>query len=202
MPLTAALNQFTYVQDPQGMQCPVGAHIRRTNPRTGDYPPGVTGLVSRLVRALGFGLSRPDADLIASSRFHRLVRRGRNYGPPLAPEEAARPDAPAAARGLQFICLVGNITRQFEFVQNAWIESGKFGGVQDERDPLLGTGAALLNGAATDRFRQPDASGPARTTHALPQFVTVKGGGYFFMPGLRALKYLAGLPNQLRGRQP
>ena len=202
IPLDATRNQFTYVQDPEGVQCPIGAHIRRTNPRTGDYPPGVTGLFSRLLRALGFGLRRPDADLTASARFHRLVRRGRNYGSPLAPEEAVMPDAPAAARGLQFICLVGNITRQFEFVQNAWIESAKFGGVQDERDPLLGTGAALLNGAATDRFRRPDQTGPARTTHALPQFVTVKGGGYFFLPGLRALKYLAGGQARPEARRP
>lgn len=193
IPATATLNQFTYTQDPEGTKCPVGAHIRRTNPRTADYPPGVTGLFSRLVRALGFGLRGPDADLIASSRFHRLLRRGRNYGPQLAPEEAVRPDTPAAARGLQFICLVGNISRQFEFIQNAWIISSKFGGLQDERDPLLGTGTALLNQAPTDRFRQPDEAGPTRTTCALPQFITVKGGGYFFMPGLRALKYLANL---------
>lgn len=193
VPNTATNNQFTYAQDPAGRQCPLGAHIRRTNPRTGDYPPGVTGLFSRLVRALGFGLSRPDADLTASSRFHRLLRRGRNYGPVLTPEEAVKPDAPVAERGLQFICLVGNISRQFEFVQNAWIVNSKFGGVQNERDPLLGIRTQLLNQAPTDRFRQPDERGPTRTHCAMQQFITVKGGGYFFMPGLRALKYLAGL---------
>jgi deferrochelatase/peroxidase EfeB len=151
----------------------------------------VTGLFSRLVRALGFGLSRPDADLTASTRFHRLLRRGRNYGPTLIPEDAIKSDSPAAERGLQFICLVGNITRQFEFVQNAWVISSKFAGVQNERDPLLGTRTALLNQAPTDRFCQPTVAGPTHVTDAIPQFVTVKGGGYFFMPGLRALKYLA-----------
>ncbi len=197
IPIAATQNQFTYVQDPQGRHCPIGSHIRRTNPRNGDYPPGVTGLFSRLVRALGFGLTRPDEDLIASTRFHRLLRRGRNYGPRLTPEDAIKPDAPAAERGLQFVCLVGNITRQFEFVQNAWIVNSKFGGVQNERDPLLGTRTALLNQAPTDRFRRPDQSGPTNTTCTMPQFVTVKGGGYFFMPGLSALKYLAELtPNQ------
>ncbi len=185
------LNHFTYAADPAGNRCPVGAHIRRTNPRNGDYPPGVTGLLSRLVRALGFGLSRPEDDLVASTRFHRLLRRGRNYGPRLAPEDAVKPGAPSAERGLQFVCLVGNITRQFEFVQNAWIMSSKFAGVQNERDPLLGTRSTLLNQAPTDRFRRPDASGPTRLTDALPQFISVKGGGYFFMPGLRALQYIA-----------
>ena len=191
IPSADALNHFTYTGDPAGNQCPIGAHIRRTNPRNGDYPPGVTGLLSRLVRALGLGLARPDADLVASTRFHRLLRRGRNYGPTLTPEDAVQSDAPSAERGLQFVCLVGNITRQFEFVQNAWVNSSKFAGVQDERDPLLGTRSALSNQAPTDRFRRPDASGPTRTTSAMPQFITVKGGAYFFMPGLRALKFLA-----------
>ena len=191
IPSADGLNHFTYAGDPVGNRCPIGAHIRRTNPRNGDYPPGVTGLLSRLVRALGFGLSHPEADLIASTRFHRLLRRGRNYGPKLTPEDAIKSNPPIAERGLQFVCLVGNITRQFEFVQNAWIISSKFAGVQDERDPLLGTRSTLSNQSPTDRFRRPDASGPTHINHAMPQFITVKGGGYFFMPGLRALKYLA-----------
>lgn len=193
VPWKAHDNHFTYELDPGGTHCPVGAHIRRTNPRTGDYPSGVTGLISRLIRALGFGLNRPDADLVASTRFHRLLRRGRSYGPLLTPEDAVKPDALAAERGLQFICLVGNITRQFEFVQNAWAISSKFGGVQNERDPLLGTRDPLINDAKTDRFNRPQRSGPMRTTCQIPQFITVKGGGYFFMPGLRALKYIATL---------
>lgn len=187
----SAKNRFTYESDPLGQRCPIGAHIRRTNPRNGDYPPGVTGLLSRLVRALGFGLSHPEADLVASTRFHRLLRRGRNYGPMLTPEEAIAPDAPAAERGLQFICLVSNITRQFEFVQNAWSISSKFGGVQNERDPIIGTRDPLLDGTGTDQFRRPDEFGPTQAVGGMPQFVTVKGGGYFFMPGLRAIRYLA-----------
>ena len=201
VPWKAHDNHFTYELDPGGTECPVGAHIRRTNPRTGDYPPGVTGLISRLIRALGFGLNRPDADLIASTRFHRLLRRGRSYGPLLTPEDAIKPDAPAAERGLQFICLVGNITRQFEFVQNAWVVSSKFGGVQNERDPLLGTGDPLLNNAETDRFNRPQSAGPMQTTCHMPQFITVKGGGYFFMPGLRALKYIASATKNQDGNQ-
>ena len=94
---------------------------------------------------------------------------------------------------------MGNITRQFEFVQNAWVINSKFAGVQNERDPVLGTRSALLNQAPTDRFRRPDASGPARMSPSMPQFVTVKGGGYFFMPGLRALQYLANIASNQDG---
>lgn len=191
-------NHFTYDLDPKGNHCPVSAHVRRANPRTGDLPPGATGfnviaLISRLVRILGFG-QKPEEDLVASSRFHRLLRRGRGYGPVLAPENAVKPDAPAAERGLQFICLVANIGRQFEFVQNAWIANGKFDGLQEEPDPLLGNREPLMNGDSMDHFNRPTPSGPVQKNCHLPQFTTVLGGGYFFMPGLRALKYISALP--------
>ena len=187
-------NRFTYTEDPQGHQCPLGAHIRRSNPRTGDFSSEVTGLFDRLIKIFGFGLQRPDEDLVASTRFHRLLRRGRSYGPRLTPEQALDPAAPAAARGLQFICLVANIARQFEFVQNAWSMSNRFAGTQDESDPLLGHRQPLMSGESTDQFRRQDARGPAQITSAMPQFVQVRGGGYYFMPGLRALRYIASLP--------
>jgi deferrochelatase/peroxidase EfeB len=195
-------NHFTYENDPHGHRCPVGAHIRRSNPRTGDLPPGVNGIFSRLMKMLGFGQNPPEEDLIASTRFHRLLRRGRGYGPLISPEDAVKPDAPAAERGLQFITLAANILRQFEFVQNAWTMSSKFGGVQQERDPLLGTREPLLGGDATDQFHHPDPDGPICKTGPLPQFVTVRGGGYFFMPGLRAIQYLAAIPTTESEGQP
>jgi deferrochelatase/peroxidase EfeB len=188
------LNHFNYDKDAGGNQCPIGAHIRRTNPRKGDMPPGDNNLFSWFMKLLGFGLTRPDQDLVASSRFHRLLRRGRTYGPRLTPEDAIKPDAPDSERGLQFICLVANIMRQFEFVQNAWIVSSKFNGVQQERDPLLSHRKPLMSGERTDQFNRPDPAGPEMKTCPLPQFIHVRGGGYFFMPGLRALKYIASLP--------
>ncbi len=187
-------NYFTYELDPRGHRCPIGAHIRRVNPRTGDFPPVVTGLITRLIKMLGFGQARDDDDLIASTRFHRLLRRGRGYGPLLAPEAAIHRDAPAAERGLQFIALAGNILRQFEFVQNAWSISTTFAGLQQESDPLIGVRQPLVTGEATDNFNRSDPAGPRHRTCGLPQFVTVRGGGYFFMPGLRALQYIAASP--------
>jgi len=185
------LNNFTYTSDPAGYRCPVSSHVRRANPRTGDFPPGVRGLFTRLIKMFGFGQQRQGEDLIASSRFHRILRRGRAYGSPLSVEEAIKPEAPADERGLQFITLVANISRQFEFVQNAWSMSSTFGGVHQERDPLLGIRQPLLNGDATSSFIRPAPAGPAQKNYHLPQFVTVRGGGYFFMPGLRALEYIA-----------
>jgi deferrochelatase/peroxidase EfeB len=195
IPPDVQYNHFTYDLDQQGHHCPISAHIRRSNPRSGDLPPGVSGFFSRLLKILGFGQKRGDADLVASTRFHRLLRRGRGYGALLAPEDAIKPDAPTGERGLQFIVLGASISRQFEFVQNAWVMNSKFSGVQQESDPLLGMREPLANGEATDFFNRPDPTGPLRRTCHLPQFVTVLGGGYFFMPGLRALRYIASLPD-------
>jgi deferrochelatase/peroxidase EfeB len=190
-----AANHFTYAGDPHGERCPFGAHVRRANPRTGDMPAATTGLWGRFLRILGFKRLSFREDLIASARFHRILRRGREYGTKLSPEDALKHENHADdPRGLHFICLVGNIARQFEFVQNAWIATTKFAGLTDETDPLLGNRVARPGEPVTDVFTMPRPEGPARRITDLPQFVTVRGGGYFFLPGLRALGYIAGAP--------
>ena len=187
-------NQFTYDRDASGTHCPFGAHIRRGNPRNADLPGNPKGLVSHLVRLLGFGNQDPRADLIASARFHRLLRRGREYGEKLTPEEALQPAPPGdPERGLHFIALNANIERQFEFVQNAWMMGTKFNGLTEESDPLLGNREDVRGCPSTDAFSIPRENGtPNRIMH-MPQFVTMRGGAYFFLPSIRALKYLSRL---------
>ena len=187
-----ALNGFTFDDDKDGLQCPFGAHIRRANPRTGDMPGGQQGLISRLTRMLGVFHANLQEDLIAASRFHRLLRRGREFGTLLSPEQAMEPDAPDPACGLHFICLNANISRQFEFVQNAWLMSAKFAGLGGESDPLLGNREPHPAGMSTSSFGMPLPNGVTRQVCDIPQFVTVAGGGYFFLPGLRALRFMAG----------
>jgi len=192
-------NNFTYDDDVDGLVCPVGAHIRRANPRTGDHPPGVRGFWAWLFSTLGFR-RREDGlegrhDLVASTRFHRLVRRGREYGSILPVEEALDPALGAGGageeRGLHFICLCANLVRQFEFVQNAWIASARFDGLRGETDPLLGNREPLAGGTRTDGFSRPQVSGVTERARGLPAFVTVEGGAYFFLPGIRALRFIA-----------
>ena len=186
------LNDFTYDEDPRGAHCPLGAHVRRANPRTGDLPPGEPGIVSWLKRTLGFDAQALDQDLVASTRFHRLLRRGREYGAavPLA-QALVAPSGDADPTGLHFICLGASIARQFEFVQSAWLSATHFNGLQNQSDPLLGTRLAASDGTPTDGFSIPQADGPAQRLQGLPQFVSVLGGAYFFLPGIRALRYLA-----------
>ena len=156
-------NNFQFSGDPHGFGCPLGSHVRRANPR--DM------------------LSEDTAESIKVVKRHRLLRRGRPYGPPI--EDRYTPDG--QSRGLVFITLNANIERQFEFIQHAWITSPNFAGLHDEGDPLLG-GRTDAPGAMT----VPALPIRKRYTGILPH-VTIKGGAYFFLPGMRALRYLASL---------
>ncbi|MDP4301434.1 Dyp-type peroxidase [Leptothrix discophora] len=170
---------FTFDADTDGLRCPVGAHIRRSNPRNADLPPGDNTGLSWLLRTLGLDAAARERDRIASTRFHRLLRRGRTYGPADAPQ------------GLAFVALNASLSRQFEFVQGAWIASTQFGGLSGESDPLLGHRLPDAAGRPSDTMTLPQAGGPGQRLEGLPRFVTVRGGGYFFLPGRRALRYLA-----------
>lgn len=156
-------NNFTYRQDdPQGLRCPFGSHIRRTNPRD--------------------ALGQDAEDSIKGSRRRRLLRRGVVYGDPL-PEGVLEEDN--QPRGLLFFCVNASIRRQFEFVQQSWVNNPTFNGLYDERDPLVGNSPDDSN--CTLIVPQV----PLSKTLSLPNFVTLKGGAYFFLPSLAALKFLA-----------
>lgn len=185
-------NRFTFDQDPSGTRCPFGGHVRRANPRNGDFPNKPAWLLPRLWSMLGFSSLGMRTDIMASTRFHRILRRGREYGTPLTPAQAVE-SAPAddAPRGLQFLCINANISRQFEFIQNAWLMSTKFDGLAGESDPLLGNRTAIGDGLTTDAFTIPREQGVRTCIEGLPQFVRVRGGAYFFLPSVSALRYLS-----------
>jgi deferrochelatase/peroxidase EfeB len=179
-------NQFTYHGDVNGNACPFGAHIRRANPRNADLPEGTRGAFEKLIRILGFGRRSPHEDLIASTRFHRILRRGREY----AFETTQTDGVKIIERGLRFICLNGNISRQFEFIQASWLVNPKFEGL-DEQDPLVGNRVPFSTDRSTASFTRPQASGLCLRAGELGRFVHVRGGAYFFLPGIAALRYLA-----------
>jgi deferrochelatase/peroxidase EfeB len=111
---------------------------------------------------------------------HRLIRRGTVYGP-LLPEDVLEDDG--AERGIIFLFIGASLSRQFEFVQSEWVNQGTFIGAPSEKDPICGPNDG------TGMFTIPKQ--PIRQRlHGLPQFVTNRGGEYFFMPGLRALRWL------------
>ena len=156
-------NDFAYDADRDGLRCPVGSHMRRANPRD------------------GFKSDSPSQSLTRSNR-HRVLRRGRPYGPRI--DDVLVADG--RLRGLIFICLNSDIERQFEFIHQTWLNNVSFGGLTNEVDPLLGrqSGRAL--------FTIPRLPLRKRLKN-VPRFVTTRGGAYFFLPGIRALRYLAAL---------
>lgn len=192
-------NNFTYDGDPNGTSCPFGAHVRRANPRNVDLPGQPRCWFTRLRRMLAFVPKAFRYDVTASTRFHRILRRGREYGPLLTIADAVSP-APAGdpKRGLQFLCLNANITRQFEFVQNAWLMSTKFNALSEESDPLLGNRAPVGDCPYTGNFSLPREAAPRQVLTGLPQFIAVRGGAYFFLPSLRALRYFSKAATQSR----
>ena len=148
-PGLAGENEFRYfAEDRYGARCPVGAHIRRANPRDSlDPSPGT------------------DRSL-AINRRHRILRRGREYGSPLTVEEALGGDDAAAGdeRGLHFICLNANIARQFEFVQFTWLNDAKFAGLYDDADPVV---SPSIPSAARSRSRRRACASACATSPAL-----------------------------------
>ena len=149
-------NDFLFgAEDPQGLRCPYGAHIRRANPRD-SLDPG-------------------SQDQVDISNRHRIIRVGRAY----APRSGEKP-------GLLFMCLNGDIERQFEFIQQTWLGSETFQSLSGERDPLTGDRGGCPNG-----FTVPTRDGPVRLA-PLARFVTPRGGGYFFLPGKALLSFLSG----------
>jgi len=165
-PSLAHENRFGYADDPAGERCPLHAHIRRANPRDAVHPAERAAVAAR-----------------------QIPRRGLPYGPPL-PEGEARADG--RERGLLFAALCASISTQFEVIQREWLGGGNFcGALSSVRDPIAGGGCAD-EASATFTPGAPGAPGDgARTIFGVPRFVTVRGGGYFFVPGIRALARLA-----------
>jgi Dyp-type peroxidase family len=177
-PALATDNDFGFHEsDRYGHACPVGSHIRRSNPRD--------SLVDEL-RGIG-----PE-EALRRSRRHRLIRRGRLYDSTGSEDaEEAR-----AGKGVLFICLNANIQDQFEFVQHNWVNAPTFGGLEGETDPLVGP---RPDSGGHCPMTIPGAHG-TRRLHGLPRFVEAIGGAYFFMPGVRALRYLAAADPQSSAR--
>ena len=124
-----------------------------------------------------------DAKIIGVPRLHRMIRRSSSYGPML-PDGVLEDDG--ADRGILFFCLQANLARGFEFVKTQWIDEGTFFGRPNEKDPLVGPNDE------TRMFTVPQQPIRRRVTE-LPQFVVNRGGEYLFMPGRRALGWIAGL---------
>ena len=171
---------FSFREDVFGDGCPLGAHIRRANPRDGD------------------GENAEESAKVTS--LHRLIRRGRVFGKVpdrrLYPEnirnaieeiQRGEEDGAEDSTGLLFIALCTDIARQFEFMQETWLNNPKHVCPFSEADPI----AASFGGKENAKtFTIPKKTMRERL-EGIQSFVSVLGGGYFLLPGRKALERIA-----------
>ena len=168
------LNNYEYVNadgsgDPKGLRCPVGAHMRRINPRgqpvTGQNEPG------------------------GSNNIHRLVRRGMPYGPVYDPKQPYD----GIERGLLGYFINASIENQYEFVLSQWVNDSAFAGAvrlhPQSKDPMVGT-----QDPATSIFviPQPGGAPPIKIT-GFSSFVTTRAAAYCFLPSVTAIRFISSL---------
>jgi deferrochelatase/peroxidase EfeB len=168
------LNNYEYVNtdgsgDPKGLRCPVGAHMRRINPRgqpvTGQGEPG------------------------GSNNTHRLIRRGMPYGPNYDPKQPYD----GVERGLLGYFINSSIENQYEFVLGHWVNDSEFAGAvrlhPKSKDPMIGT-----QDPAESIFVIPQANAapPIKIT-GFSSFITTKAAAYCFLPSITAVKFISRL---------
>jgi len=120
---------------------------------------------------------------LADVNVHRIIRRSTTYGAPYDPAATSERDD-EVARGLYFIFLSAKAMATLEFLQQEWVNNGNFMNLGDERDPNIGL---QEEGATFTIPRKP----VRRRIHGIETFNVLRGGEYFFMPSLSALRWIA-----------
>jgi Dyp-type peroxidase family len=162
---------FDYDDDKSGSKCPIGAHVRRTNTRGSlEHEKGA--------------FARPGA--LVDRR--RIMRRGLPYG------GVDETPSDSAEQGIIFMCVGASIERQFEFVQQQWVNYSNDFKLGNDKDPIIGN----HNGNLTDKhIIQAEEKKLLKPVKApffcteMPSFVETRGGDYFFIPSVTALRMIA-----------
>ncbi len=154
---------FRYGGDPEGVKCPVSAHVRRSNPRDMlDPEPGPGGGATTLTNR------------------RRILRRGLPYG--------ETTDDDTGEHGVFIMAICTSLFRQFEFIQQQWMHYGLDFDVGNDSCPIIG------NREPSRKYviaADPTGDRAPFILADLPQFVETRGGEYFFLPGLTALRMIA-----------
>ena len=167
--LRRSLVDFTYRADPVGAACPFGSHIRRANTRDMLDPLLATNDPKRL-----------NGSVLNNRR--RILRRGLPYGN--APESGSDQDE----HGIVMMALCANLFRQFEFVQQQWMQYGLDFNAGNDTCPIIGL---HFPGNKFVIPADPASGRPPFFAAGMPQFVEPRGGEYFFVPSITALRLIA-----------
>ena len=154
---------FDFADDKTGSKCPMGAHIRRSNPRG----------------SLEFNNNGAFETPAALDNRRRLIRRGLPYG-------VSTSDSNDGEHGTIIMTIVADIKRQFEFVIQQWLNYGNDFKLANDRDPITGnqkesTGRMVLEGG--------EGQAP-KFLMDIPQFIETRGGVYLFIPSITALNLI------------
>jgi Dyp-type peroxidase family len=166
----AALIKFAFRDDPEGTRCPLGAHIRRANTRDMLDPLG--GSASTL------------------NNRRRILRRGLSYG------ESPEGVSDQSEHGIGMLIYCASPFRQFEFVQQQWINFGFASRSGNDSCPLIGNHSRGQPGSDQGpkaKFvvaADPSSGHPPFIVDGIPQFVETRGGEYFFVPSMTALRMI------------
>lgn len=164
-----AMADFTYQNDPDGIRCPMGSHLRRANPRD---------MLDPLAQPPG---SKLHSKTVLNNR-RRILRRGLPYGD--VPQGGA---GDSDEHGIIMYNTCASLFRQYEFVQQQWLNYGLDFNLGNTACPLVG------NHGKDTRFviaADPKAGHAPFIADRPPQFVELRGGGYFFTPSLTALRMI------------
>ena len=148
-------NDFLYRDDPDGLACPIGAHIRRTNPRDDIKP-------------------YPAAESLSMSEAHRLLRRARVFGPPLFDPTDLRRSATIRRRSTTAASRSQTMAARAAFISSASTRASRASssscsrpgattrtsvGSNDNKDPISGDNAPDQTAVEPhDDSRQPAAT--------------------------------------------
>lgn len=161
---------FTFAADPRGSACPVTSHLRRANPRDTLGPT--------------FDAAGRSKDGSAIINRRRILRRGLPYGrfDPAAPRERGE-------HGIVFMALCTSLFRQFEFVQQQWMQYGLDFNTGSDTCPVIGNHAAKDDPKLVIPV-DPELGKLPFICDRLPQLVEPRGGDYFFIPSMTALRMI------------
>ncbi|MET7243279.1 hypothetical protein ABZT49_07900 [Methylobacterium sp. EM32] len=173
--LALRYTDFTYRDDLSGTTCPVAAHMRRANPRD-MLDPHVTDKDPKA----------GDGSALVNRR--RILRRGLPYGGP----SQGGSGRDSGEQGIIFLAICTNLFRQFEFVQQQWMQYGLDFNAGSDTCPVIGNHPK--GGSHHDPKLviavEPGGGQRPYICNDIPQLVEPRGGDYFFVPSMTALRLI------------
>lgn len=161
---------FIYASDPVGSKCPVTSHLRRANPRDTLGPT--------------FDANGKSKDGSAIINRRRILRRGLPYG-----QYDASAPGDDGDHGIIFMAICSNLFRQFEFVQQQWMQYGLDFNAGSDTCPVIGNHAEKDDPKLVIPV-DPEVGKLPFICDRLPQLVEPRGGDYFFLPSMTALRMI------------